>query len=300
MHWRYVWSEKEKKKLSERKYTQAEPWQHTEPYFEYYFAAEKPLMLQTIGYCVRKERHNLINRCVDKYVFHYVLNGTGFFNGHPFEAGDILYCSRNTPYSLSPNTNEGCIYAYFSFSGGKSNRYVELLNLHTPFAIYKNKNLDKIAEVFYDLIECPHEEVEKDIYMEAAFLRILSYSKFEGPEPSLPKTPNYSTRVEKAIKYITDHYREADLRVSTVALALQTNERYLCDHFKKEVGTTMYQYITNLRMEVAVTLLTSSHYNVNEISEYVGYNDHRNFIEIFKKKYGVTPAKFKKSPQNDL
>ena len=262
----------------------------------FYHATNGSLSLKTLGCLTRGDKNkSIINRCTDKYSFHYILVGKGFFNGKPFETEDILYCSSNTPYTISPDINEGCIYAYFTFSGGKSLRYLEQLGIREPFKIYKTENMAKIAAAFYDLIELPHEDAEAELYWESAFLRILSYSKPQSITSPKPSSQIYSPRIEKAIKYIAENYDNPELRITDIATLLEANERYLSDQFKKEVGTTMYQYITDTRMNAAIALLKSSNYNINQISEYVGYNDHQNFHNIFKKRFGVAPNQFKKS-----
>ena len=86
--------------------------------------------------------------------------------------------------------------------------------------------------------------------MESALLKILAHSKPSETENSVHKNRPHSFRVEKAITYISEHYSDAELRISTIADALQTNEQYLRQNFKKEVGISIYQYITNHRMEV--------------------------------------------------
>lgn len=268
------------------------------PDFRIYQAANGTLTIKSFGILTRGDRNkSIINRCTDKYSFHYILSGKGFFNGKPFDAEDILYCSSNIPYTISPDVNEGCIYAYFTFSGGKSQKYIDQLGIHEAFKIYKTENIAKIAEVFYDIIEQSHHNAEMELYWESAFLRILSYSKPQDITPQERTSQIYSSRVEKAIKYIVDNYDNPELRIADIADFLEANERYLSNQFKKEVGITMYQYITDTRMNAAVALLTSSNYNVNQISEYVGYNDHQNFHNSFKKRFGVTPIQFKK-PDN--
>ena len=58
------------------------------------------------------------------------------------------------------------------------------------------------------------------------------------------------------------------------------------------MGITIYRYIAKLRMDAAINLLNTSNYNVNEISEFVGYNDRRTFTEAFKKQFGISPTQF--------
>lgn len=56
---------------------------------------------------------------------------------------------------------------------------------------------------------------------------------------------------------------------------------------------TYSQYVTNLRIEKATTLLQTTDMSLTEISEAVGFNDYFYFIKKFKKETGITPGAFR-------
>ena len=53
------------------------------------------------------------------------------------------------------------------------------------------------------------------------------------------------------------------------------------------------EYINKLRMEKAITLMSSGQYCVNEIAAMVGFNTPRYFSTAFKQYTGLTPTQFK-------
>jgi len=65
--------------------------------------------------------------------------------------------------------------------------------------------------------------------------------------------------------------------------------------FKKLIGETLFNYITQLRILKAQELLDGSHLSVDEISEKVGYQPEAAFNRIFKKREDLTPLKFRQS-----
>lgn len=73
------------------------------------------------------------------------------------------------------------------------------------------------------------------------------------------------------------------------------NKIYLCKKFKKEFGTTISAYILSLRLNHAAFLLKTTSYSLEECTHAVGLESVTYFINAFKKKYGVTPAKYRKS-----
>lgn len=72
---------------------------------------------------------------------------------------------------------------------------------------------------------------------------------------------------------------------------------YLTQAFKKCTGKTIYNYLTERRLENARILLKTGK-SVMESAEESGYYDTSRFITHFKKYFGVTPGKYKKECAN--
>ncbi|PZD97521.1 AraC family transcriptional regulator [Paenibacillus sambharensis] len=65
--------------------------------------------------------------------------------------------------------------------------------------------------------------------------------------------------------------------------------------FKEETGSTVYDYLTALRIEKACGLLRETQLKVSEISQLVGYHNENSFIRTFRKNKSITPGKFRES-----
>lgn len=73
------------------------------------------------------------------------------------------------------------------------------------------------------------------------------------------------------------------------------NRIYFSKKFKQEFGTTLTDYILSLRLNHAAFLLQTSSYSIEECCHAIGIESVSYFINKFKEKYGVTPAKYRKS-----
>ncbi|MCQ2448819.1 MAG: AraC family transcriptional regulator [Clostridia bacterium] len=73
---------------------------------------------------------------------------------------------------------------------------------------------------------------------------------------------------------------------------------HLCRIMKKEYNTTPIKYITDLRLQYAANLLVTTDYDILSISVRLGFSSLSYFITIFKKKYGVTPSRYRAEQSN--
>lgn len=70
---------------------------------------------------------------------------------------------------------------------------------------------------------------------------------------------------------------------------------HLSREFKKYTGSSPINYLIQLRIEHAKTLLRSTNMPANKIAHTVGIHDLNNFTNLFRKKTGATPGEFRKN-----
>lgn len=73
---------------------------------------------------------------------------------------------------------------------------------------------------------------------------------------------------------------------------------HLCRIMKEKTGITPNQYITELRLRYAANLLTSTDRDILAVSLQLGFSSLSHFITIFKRKYGVSPSKYRSLHNN--
>lgn len=104
----------------------------------------------------------------------------------------------------------------------------------------------------------------------------------------------YSKVVKEVISYVDFHYAE-DLGLAFFAEMFSISKNYLSGLFKKETGMTLTDYIHQVRIRRAVTLINSSSLSITTIAASCGYNDINYFIRIFKRALGMSPKQYQKS-----
>ena len=107
----------------------------------------------------------------------------------------------------------------------------------------------------------------------------------------------FSEPVERIRNSIIRNYARSDFALDEVIREMPFHYDYLRKLFKKEVGVSPLEYMTNLRMKSAETLLTAmwtNEYTISEIAQMCGFEDSLYFSRVFKKYYGCAPSNFVK------
>ena len=99
--------------------------------------------------------------------------------------------------------------------------------------------------------------------------------------------------MEKAKQYIMDNYQDPDLSVEQICRYLHMSPAYFSTMFKKATGQTYVAYLTEIRLNKAVELLNMTDDKTYVIASKVGYQEQNYFSYVFKKRFGVSPTKFR-------
>jgi two-component system response regulator YesN len=100
------------------------------------------------------------------------------------------------------------------------------------------------------------------------------------------------SQIKPAIDYIRLHYNEP-VTLNEIAKTAHLSVSRLSHVFKEQVGITIVDYLTNVRIEHAKALLISTNKNCTEICFESGYNNQSYFTRTFKEIAGITPKQFR-------
>ena len=106
-----------------------------------------------------------------------------------------------------------------------------------------------------------------------------------------------SDAVLQARQYIQEHYAEP-LSLSALAAQFALSPSYLSRSFKKVCGIGLVDYINQVRIDHAISLLHSSDLKTQEIAPCVGYSDPKYFCRVFKRITSLSPSAFRAQQKN--
>ena len=119
----------------------------------------------------------------------------------------------------------------------------------------------------------------------------IALARIEGPHrDQLP----ISSPVACAVDYISKHISER-LSLGEVAAIAKVSTGHLSRRFKAEIGVGFADYVASARLDRAETMLRERpEMSITEIAFSSGFNDSNYFSDKFKKRFGVSPLKYKK------
>ncbi len=210
-------------------------------------------------------------------LLHCILSGKGTYTcggkSYPVHAGQIFRILPEDETVYQADGEDPWYYFWIGFDGKLSERMRELPPVFdaTPTA----------TRIF-------RQAVTRTGMSEYGF----SASLFELYEELFPeKRKNGSDYVRKIKNYIDAMYMEK-ISIEGLADRLHINRRYLTRLFHGETGMSIRDYLLETRMREATECLRNG-LTVGETAERCGYEDMFMFSRLFKKRFGVSPQKWK-------
>ncbi len=99
--------------------------------------------------------------------------------------------------------------------------------------------------------------------------------------------------ISKVVNYIEDNFT-TDINIEEFSEMMPFSRRNLEVKFKGEMGTSIYQFILNCRIDYFAHLLLTTDRTLFDLALESGFNDCKNISRIFKKIKGATPAEYRK------
>ena len=244
-----------------------------------------------------------------KSVFHshhfteifFVVNGEGNFLFHDktyhIKTGDLVIIP---PYmEHTEQSIKGTPLEYYVIGvDGVSFQVADTQANVQVFCNFSNKSLiaDLLRQMLYE-VRNPSYGSDKicQNLLEILLLRIIRH-RHVSP---VALTSTYMTKECARIKeYLDSNYSE-HITLDTLTRLTHMNKYYMAHSFAKYTGKSPIQYLNQRRMEAACTLLKDTDYSIASISSTVGFSSQSYFTQAFRKKYGMTPIKYRQQNAPD-
>ena len=182
------------------------------------------------------------------------------------------------------------------FSAQTSESQMSLTQKITGERPYEKEILEHLQQL--DKL-CQHlegNELAVQIHLLSIFQKLLEEKAYT---PRQNKLITQSDLVKKALLNIQQSFLDPPAIVD-LADSLNISVNHFIRLFKTMVGSTPKQYIQNLRLHQALSLMKNDpSIPIAEIASRSGFDDNNYFSRVFKEKVGISPSHYLKSIEND-
>ena len=137
--------------------------------------------------------------------------------------------------------------------------------------------------------------ITKDLYLKSKIYEIFSLI-FDNKNIDIDQCPfimndDQLKKIRLAKEIIINRYMDPPTLID-LSKEINLSLRKLKQGFKETYGTTVFKYLFEHKMELALKLLKDGENNVNEVSFKLGYSNASHFIYAFKNRFGITPRAY--------
>lgn len=241
----------------------------------------------SIGCCSSPEETRFGPGKRNQYIIHYVLSGSGFFNGNRVDKnhGFLIYPGMSEHYF--PDSENPWSFLWI-ISETNMESFFEKYKPDPNTGIFEFDSLNVLLQTEKFVKESRSRFYPSSVLQER-FLRIFNSHTVTKVIPSDSATLYFSY----AVKYIQSNIFRP-LKVSELTQMLGITQPYLYGIFMQKCSLSPKGYINKCKLDEAERLLKESDMSVTEIANSVGYTDSLSFSKFFKTYIGTSPTRFRK------
>lgn len=241
-------------------------------------------------YSVSREYH-------DSYLFIYTLKGCGTLHSDsctaalPSGSAVIIDCHNSHSYGSS---SDGWEFLWIHIKGTSVKAFYDILYPNKVFAV----NISSTEEFTAKSEDLIHKTGETDILnitrLSAGLHNLFCTLIADSIKTEQKKSRGqYAEYVEHAAELIRRNYSQI-ITIDDIISEIPISKFHFIRTFKRVMGTTPYNYLTNYRINSAKLFLRTTDMSVSEISDKCGFSDTSNFIARFKKHTNQTPLQYRR------
>jgi len=276
------------------------------------FKIDNDILINTYSNFEKDSEDILFSTDINFIQFHFCLEGKISFRYN--NGSYTLDLKENNSLILfNPSTNLP-IDATFQ----KNTRYLSLLitikkfhglfsELTDDISFLSQENSDKkyykeniispqISIILNQIINEKLSENVKNLYLKGKIFELLGIYFNESNDLNIEQCPFLAdeknvVKIKMAKEIIIKNF-EKPPSLKELSTEVEIPLKNLKTGFKQIYGNTVFGFLTDYKMNTASKMLSSRSFNVNEVSTHLGYSSSSHFINVFKKKFGITPKKY--------
>ena len=212
--------------------------------------------------------------------------GTAFIGGKKYELPErsVLFLPTKTTHFYERKSTTW--HTYWVSFGGSVDFFGE-----SPLIWSVPQDFDFVG-YHSEVLKCsesPKNSIESSVALYSLLVRCREFASAENV--SLHRL---NGKMDKVTDWIYDRFAD-NFEISEAAALIGVSPEHFCRMFKECTGKRPFEYVTELRIEHAKSLLVSDEdISISEIASEIGYSDTSYFIRKFRSAEGISPGKYRK------
>ncbi len=266
-------------------------------------AQKLPMLKPNIN--LYKKRISAEERLVDYEVeFHWhnyveielIISGSAYhlFNGEeiPLQKG-VLTFSRDSDYHyIKPYEDITLLNLSFSKDMLSKSSINRLEQMTSGICTMLDEETFETVEILIRFIikECKKDVPPPDNTYISHLLECVFAKLITQKNATLPSHMSYP--IQQAISYLNSHFTE-NPSMEQVAKLVHYHPKHFCTVFHRETEVTYTEYLANLKVDYAKSLLITTALGLDHICANCGFGSMVTFRRVFKQHCGMTPLKYR-------
>lgn len=221
---------------------------------------------------------------LEQGVCHYLIEGKMF----EMDEGDIVFIPKGQIHKTSYEDVHSRLLI------NCSGEYLKNADFSEAF-VYRNEKHSR--EIYRIMKKIEEEYLRGDKFSQSLIKGYMQQllAVVYRTENRYKNTRHQNKYVQKALDMLEEDFTR-EITLSALADEFGISAEHFSRIFKKETGLGFNEYLSLLRLKKAESILKKNEdATISEVAFSCGFNDSNYFCEKFKKVYGTSPLKFKKS-----
>ncbi len=229
------------------------------------------------------------------YLIHFILSGKGKYvrGDHTFQLGAgegfLIEPGKQTYYEA--DGKEPWEYIWVGFDGKIAGDLMEQIGLAGENMTFRSGHGEELLEVVNDLLALDSSSNANELMQISILYRFIACLNRDA-SPLFAERTQGNAYVRKAMEFIQYNYASR-IQVEDIAAYVNINRSYLYSLFVREIGMSPKDYLVTCRLTRAAEMLDYTQLSVESIALSCGYRDPAVFTKAFRKKFGLSPIRYR-------
>lgn len=224
-------------------------------------------------------------------IVHVIVKGSGIFMIDnyqiPAEQGSVVIFWPGQHIRYWDYLGTPWEYLWVSINVDRNGWYLKTAGIDQQKSIFYPDCFLEIARLLDDVIKVIANHGYSEIYPIRTALSLFDLLSIRTTKSRAPET------LPVKAKQLIDHDYLSFPLIDNIAEKLQIDRSTLFRVFKRRYGTSVKEYVDEIRFQKACSLLILPDTRIKEVSYACGFNDQRYFSRAFKKRFGMAPSEWR-------